>query len=81
MYGNTDVCRVLNYAEEGHILEMPREDESVLNSTSIVAVIVTPPSLAHTFSTIFLHNRSAKMAESVDVFDGLLSIIRGTRSR
>ncbi|CAM9859592.1 unnamed protein product [Pylaiella littoralis] len=27
MYGNTDICRVLDYPEEGDVLEMPRDDE------------------------------------------------------
>ncbi|CBJ26856.1 conserved unknown protein [Ectocarpus siliculosus] len=27
MYGNTDVCRVLDYPEEGDVLELPRDDE------------------------------------------------------
>ncbi|CAB1102459.1 unnamed protein product [Ectocarpus sp. CCAP 1310/34] len=27
MYGNADVCRVLNYPEEGDVLELPRDDE------------------------------------------------------
>ncbi|CAM9859661.1 unnamed protein product [Pylaiella littoralis] len=27
MYGNADVCRVLDYPEEGDVLELPRDDE------------------------------------------------------
>lgn len=27
MYGNADVCRVLDYPQEGEVLEMPRDDE------------------------------------------------------
>ena len=27
MYANADVCRVLDYPDEGDVLEMPRDDE------------------------------------------------------